>query len=79
MQSRMRSCHRMASVPTAPAAQPATSTPTDCLVPLPAGLCCTHAQVALLSRHAGLQVVLKDGRRSGIKGGVLRQYVQYDS
>lgn len=37
------------------------------------------SQISLLQKHGGLQLMLKECRRNGIKGGVLRQYVQYDA
>ncbi|KAG2487415.1 hypothetical protein HYH03_013983 [Edaphochlamys debaryana] len=37
------------------------------------------SQIALLLKHGGLNLLLKDYKRTGIKGGVLRQYVQYDA
>lgn len=36
-------------------------------------------QIALLLKHGGLNLLMKDYKRTGIKGGVLRQYVQYDA
>jgi hypothetical protein len=33
----------------------------------------------LLHKHGGLTLLIKDFKRTGIKGGVLRQYVQYDA
>ncbi|KAG2428040.1 hypothetical protein HXX76_012024 [Chlamydomonas incerta] len=37
------------------------------------------SQIALLLKHGGLNLLIKDYKRTGIKGGVLRQYVQYDA
>ncbi|KXZ49441.1 hypothetical protein GPECTOR_21g667 [Gonium pectorale] len=37
------------------------------------------SQVALLLKHGGLNLLIKDYKRTGIKGGVLRQYVQYEA
>eukprot|EP00198_Chlamydomonas_reinhardtii_P006197 XP_001695533.1 predicted protein [Chlamydomonas reinhardtii] len=37
------------------------------------------SQIALLLKHGGLNLLMKDYKRTGIKGGVLRQYVQYDA
>ncbi|GLC41243.1 hypothetical protein PLESTF_000792700 [Pleodorina starrii] len=37
------------------------------------------SQIALLLKHGGLNLLIKDFKRTGIKGGVLRQYVQYDA
>ncbi|GFR49942.1 hypothetical protein Agub_g12049 [Astrephomene gubernaculifera] len=37
------------------------------------------SQIALLLKHGGLNLLVKDYKRTGIKGGALRQYVQYDA
>ncbi|GLI61014.1 hypothetical protein VaNZ11_003277 [Volvox africanus] len=36
-------------------------------------------EIELLLKHGGLNLLIKEYKRTGIKGGVLRQYVQYDA